>query len=70
MEKNIMSTFKIWDKVVRDIKFYDTKLKGKHLDFEIINKIWVSNWEIEEINWVVVNVYRKATVEEDILFYN
>jgi len=64
-----MENFKVWDKVVKDIKFYDSELKWRHLDFEIISKIWISDWKIEEINWVSSAIYRRVTMEEKKLYF-
>jgi len=63
-----MRNFKVWDKVVKDIRWYE-KNKWCHLDFEIANTVSISWEEINYINWNPVEMYRKATKEEIKLYF-
>ena len=65
-----LSSFRIWDKVRRDVRYYKKWEKWKVFDYEIITKIWVnSDWEIDQINWNMIEWYRLANNEEIQKYY-
>jgi hypothetical protein len=61
--------FRIWDKVVRDLRFYESKNKWKILDYEIVTKIWTNEEKVVMINNIISDTYRLATKEEIKLYY-
>jgi len=61
--------FKIWDMVVRDIRFFDKKERWRFLDYEIVNKILLDWWIISQINGINYETYRLATDEEINLYF-
>ena len=63
-----MGNYKVWDKVVRNTRWYEKGLWN--LDFEIINSISVSWEDIYNINWNPIEMYRKVTKEEKKLYFN